>query len=198
MLREQATKATILHRMKSAKIIHLAIHGPDSLAFSCMSTKYMTDHRWKLYPNEIKTLSIPAILVVLSCCGSKKSQKDMVDAFKSAGARCVISSLWKVGGRSVYIFMQFFYQLLISGLPSSQAFQRTMQSVRCLPEYNYFMNWGGLQHIGESIELHKNIKAHFPIQKLLGEVSTFPRSVVDDIEDCVLTATDNSDIQVRL
>ena len=191
VLREQATKEIVLHRMKSAKIIHLAIHGPDCLAFSCImpSGKYITDQRWKLYPNEIKTLSIPALLVVLSSCGSKESQKDMVDAFISAGARCVVSSLWKVGDESVYIFMQFFYQLFISGLPSLQAFQRAIQFVRCLPEYNYFIEWGGLQHIGESIELHKNINAHFPIHELLGQASIFSRSIVDDVEDCVLAAS---------
>lgn len=84
----------------------------------------------------------------------------MVDAFISAGANCVISLLWKVGDKSTYIFMQFFYQLLINGLPSLEAFQRTMQFVRSLVEYDYFANWGGFRHIGKTIQLHYNANAN--------------------------------------
>ena len=183
ILHEEATKGIVLYKMKSAKIIHLAVHGPDYLAFSkpegdmCMAYQ-----GWKLYPCEVETLDILADLVVLSSCGSEKSQKDMVDAFISAGANCVISSLWGVGDESAYIFMQFFYQLWINGLPSWQAFQRTMQFVRSLVEYDYFANWGGFRHIGKTIQLHYNANAKFPITKLLGEVSKFPRPHVDDIK----------------
>ena len=204
VLGELATKQIVLNLIKSAKIIHFAMHGPAThgpgfLAFSCKLDRYTADQRWKLYPDEIKKLRIQAILVVLSCCGSKKCQKDMVDAFRSAGACCVVSSLWKVDDKSIYIFMQFFYQLLINGLPSSQAFQRATQFVRCLLEYNYFLNWGGLQHNGVSIQLKKKNNFYFPIQKLLGEASVFHRCIVDDIEDHVLkTATDHSEIQVCL
>ena len=193
VLNEEATKETVVYQMKSAKIIHLAVHGPDSLAFSKpkgLGGMYMANQGWKLYPNEIEMLNISADLVVLSSCGSERSQKDMVDAFISAGANCVISSLWKVGDKSTYIFMQFFYQLLISGLPSLQAFQRTMQFVRCLQEYNYFVNWGGFCHIGKTIKIQYNFNAKFPITELLGEVSNFPRPNLDDIKSSVLGASD--------
>ena len=195
VLRQQATKKEILLRIKLAKIIHLATHRCRHLAFSGTSKYGVTDLDWKLLPSEIETLNLLTVLVVLSCCGSEKSQCDMMDAFISAGAPCVISSFWKVGDESACIFMQFLYQLLITGLSSSQAFKITMKFLK-LSEHFDFVFWGGFHIVGNT-RLHKSITAQFPIQRLLGETSIFPRFIVYDIEDSVLMDKDSDrDVQV--
>lgn len=192
VLGKQATKFTILCQIESAKIIHLAVHGRKSLTFSIEDE--MEEQSYQVFAKEIEMLTLSADLVVLSCCVSVENPKEMVDAFIAAGAQCVISSLWTLGDTNACIFMQFLYQMLIIGLPSTQAFQRTVQFVRCLP--GYFTSWGGLQHVGKTIKLHKNNDSLFPIQKLLGEVSIFPRSEVYEVECSVLKAIECSDVQV--
>ena len=134
VLKWQATKGEILHRMKSAKIIHLAMHaGSRHLACAGSSSEYdlydLTDLDCKLLSSEIDKLNLRAELVVLCCCGSERC--DIMDAFISAGASCVICSLWpRLGDESACIFMQLLYWLLIAGVPISQANNEVFEIIR--------------------------------------------------------------------
>ena len=93
----------------------------------------------------------------------------MARAFLSAGAHSVLVSLWRVPDESANIFMQFFYQFLVDGLPILQALQRSMQCLRCFVKYSHYVHWSGFQIIGKEVTFHKNFHAQFPIQRMLGE-----------------------------
>ena len=212
VLREQATKQSILYRLRSAKVIHLATHGSASAGFLAFTSSFPLSksglaekEHILIFPKEIETLNISPALVVLSSCDSARGQVKaegvigMARAFLSAGAHSVLVSLWRVPDESANIFMQFFYQFLVNGLPSLQALQRSMQCLRCFVKYSHYVHWSGFQIIGKEVTFHKNLQAVFPIQKMLGEVSTFPKQHVRNIEECLLGVKNKifSDIQVK-
>ena len=209
VLREQATKQHVLYRLKSAKVIHLATHG--SRGFLAFASSFPTSkfnlaekEHILILPKEIETLNISPALVVLNSCNSARGQVKaegvigMARAFLSAGAHSVLVSLWNVPDESANVFMNFFYQFLVNGLPSLQALQRSMQCLRCFLKYSHYVHWSGFQIIGKEVSFHKDSSAQFPIQKMLGEASTFPRQQVKVIEENLLGVTNKSftDIQV--
>ena len=139
VLREQATKQSVLYRLRSAKVIHLATHGSASAMFLAFTSSFPISksglaekEHILIFPKEIETLNISLALVVLSSCDSARGQVKaegvigMARAFLSAGAHSVLVSLWRVPDESANIFMQFFYQFLVNGLPSLAALQRSM------------------------------------------------------------------------
>ena len=199
VLREQATKHGVLYRLRSAKVIHLATHGSASAGFLAFTSAFPVPktglaepEHILLFAKEIETLNISPALVVLSSCDSARGQVKaegvvgMARAFLSAGAQSVLVSLWKVPDESANIFMQFFYQFMVNGLPSLQALQRSTQCLRCFAKYSQYVHWSGFQIIGKEFILSKTSQAHFPIEKLLGEVSIFPRPYVKNIEENLL------------
>ena len=211
VLREQATKQSVLYRLRSAKIIHLATHGSASAGFLAFTSSFPVSksglaekEHILIFPKEIETLNISPALVVLSSCDSARGQVKaegvigMARAFLSAGAHSVLVSLWRVPDESANIFMQFFYQFLVNGLPSLQALQRSMQCLRCFVKYSHYIHWSGFQIIGKEVTFHKDCSAVFPIQRMLGEASIFPSKHLKSIEESLLGIKSKifTDIQV--
>ena len=199
VLREKATKQSVLYHLRSAKVIHLATHGSASAGFLAFTSSFPVSksglaekEHILIFPNEIETLNISPALVVLSSCDSARGQVKaegvigMARAFLSAGAHSVLVSLWRVPDESANIFMQFFYQFLVNGLPSLQALQRSMQCLRCFVKYSHYVHWSGFQIIGKEVAFHKNCCPAFPIQRMLGETSIFPSEHVKSIEENLL------------
>ena len=214
VLREQATKQSVLYWLRSAnhKVIHLATHGSASPDFLVFASSFPVSKSGLaeiihilIFPEEIETLNMSPALVVLSSCNSARGQMEaegvigMARAFLSAGAHSALVSLCRVKDESANIFMQFFYQFLVNGLPSLEALQRSMQCLRCFLKYSHYVHWCGFQIIGKEITFHKDFHAHFPIQKMLGEVSIFPRQqYVTIIEESLLGVKNKklTDVQV--
>ena len=202
VLREQATKQSVLYRLRSAKVIHLATHGSASAGFLAFTSSFPLSksglaekEHILIFAKEIETLNISPVLVVLSSCNSARG---MARAFLSAGAHAVLCSSLKVDDESANNFVQFLYQFLVNGLPSLQALQRSMQCLRCFLKYSHYVHWSGFQIIGKDIAFHNNSFVVFPIQKMLGETSVFPREHIKSIEENLLGLNDQlfTDIQV--
>ena len=77
VLREQATKQSVLYRLRSAKVIHLATHGSASAGFLAFTSSFPVSksglaekEHILIFPKEIETLNISPALVVLSSCDS--------------------------------------------------------------------------------------------------------------------------------
>ena len=120
VLREQATKQSILYQLRSAKVIHLATHGSASAGFLAFTSSFPLSksglaekEHILIFPREIETLNISPALVVLSSCDSAQGQVKaegvirMARAFLSAEAHSVLVSLWRVPDESANIFMRF-------------------------------------------------------------------------------------------
>ena len=211
VLREQATKQSVLYRLRSAKVIHLATHGSASAGFLAFTSSFPVSksglaekEHILIFPKEIETLNISPALVVLSSCDSARGPVKaegvigMARAFLSAGAHSVLVSLWRVPDESANVFMNFFYQFLVNGLPSLEALQRSMQCLRCFLKYSHYVHWSGFQIIGKEVTFHKDSNAQFPIQNMLGEVSIFPRQHVKNMEENLLGVRNKifTDVQV--
>ena len=209
VLRGQATKQSVLDQMRSFnhKVIHLATHGsPKFLVFTSsfpVSTSGLAEKEHILiFPEEIETLNISPALVVLSACNLARGQvkaEGIIGAFLLADAHSVVAKLWRAPDESTKIFMAFFYRFLINGLPSPEALQRSMQCLRCFLKYSNYVHWSGFHIFGKEITFHRNLHAHFPIQKMLGEVSIFPRQQhVKSIEESLLGVQNKifTDVQV--
>ena len=97
ILDEQATRTTVVRRLLTAEVIHIATHGssdPPFLAFSAPSStqqEVIDSSSVLLLPEEVEHLSISPALVVLSSCDSARgtvkgdSIQGMARAFILAG-----------------------------------------------------------------------------------------------------------------
>ncbi|MEM7553548.1 MAG: CHAT domain-containing tetratricopeptide repeat protein [Cyanobacteria bacterium P01_A01_bin.84] len=129
---KQATKETILKRIPTAKIIHLATHGllddfdervPGALALTPNSKVIGSKtNEGLLTATEIINLNINADLVVLSACdtGRGKITSDGViglsRALITAGTPSVIVSLWSVpDAPTAELMTEFYRQLKLTG-----------------------------------------------------------------------------------
>ncbi|MEQ1638642.1 MAG: tetratricopeptide repeat protein [Methylococcales bacterium] len=89
-------------------------------------------------------------LVTLSACetgvGDIKTGEGVYSlnrAFQEAGAKAVLSTLWKVKDQPTGIFMQKFYSRYLNGTPPQQALQATQQEFIQDPQYSLPYFWAG-------------------------------------------------------
>lgn len=160
-LGNDATKHSVMRRLQTAKVIHLATHGGASDGFLAFAGGHgstpVEAKEVLLFPHEVEQLVISPVLVVLSCCNSARGRVSadgvisMARAFLLAGAQSILTTLWQVPDESAGVFMKFFYQYLIDGLTSAQALQRAMHSVRFIKKYAKYVHWGAYQLIGRDI-----------------------------------------------
>lgn len=136
MINGEATKEAFLRSAHNYRILHLATHGQadvrvgdySSLFFHASDTSAGSE---KLYAGELYNLQLNSDLVVLSACetglGEWRRGEGIISlarAFSYAGAKSIVSSLWKVEDSSTSRLMAGFYKYLRSGMTKSQALRR--------------------------------------------------------------------------
>lgn len=91
-------------------------------------------------------------LVVLSACQSGLGEQEDVlssegvfglrRAFRMAGVKSILMSLWKVDDNATQLLMRFFYQAWISeGLSQTAALKKAQEQLRQIPEYEAPKYW---------------------------------------------------------
>ncbi len=128
-----ATKQAFLQYIQKGKVLHLATHGKSNdeagdysyLVFAETGAK--KENRF-LYVRALFNLKIPAELVVLSACetglGEIKRGEGIVGigkGFSYAGAKSMVTTLWRVSDNSTANFMPIFYKNLKAGQPKDEA-----------------------------------------------------------------------------
>ena len=134
LLESSATKSALLAQLEGNRYqyLHIATHGLVNLAearrsaLACYTDQEPEDAL--LFLDEIQLTAVNADLVVLSSCDSGLGQSvhgegmlALNRAFLFAGARNVVSSLWKVDDAQTKTFMLYFYQALQQGASYSAA-----------------------------------------------------------------------------
>jgi len=99
-------------------------------------------------------------LVVLSACETgypvdedRTGAYDLALAFRLAGARSVVASLWRVADRATAIFMADFYRALVAGKSVVAAVQSARDEVRATPGFSDPFFWAGFEAFGEDVLL---------------------------------------------
>lgn len=154
---DQATKATVIQQMQTAKIIHLATHGllNDKQALqSSIALAPSGQDNGLLTANEIFDLKINADLIVLSACDTGRGEitgdgvMGLSRALISAGASSVVVSLWSVWDDSTKLLMTEFYRNLQQNPDKAKALRDAMLSVmksKPAPQH-----WAAFTIIGEA------------------------------------------------
>lgn len=158
----QATKAAILQRMSSAKIIHLATHGllddfkeyqqfriPGAIALAPQGI----DDGF-LTASEILNLKLSAELIVLSACDTGKGEitgdgvLGLSRALILAGVPSAIVSLWSIPDAPTAFLMTQFYRQMQHNPDKAQALRQAMLAT--LKLYPNPRNWAAFTLIGEA------------------------------------------------
>ena len=191
LLREQATKQTVIYRLQMANIVHIATHGSGSQGYIALAsnmpvlsnTRAVDAKECLLFIDEIQKLHINASLVVLSACDSARGEivnegvNSVARAILAAGAQSVLVSLVRVPDKSASIFMRLFYRFLAhDGMTTSEALQKSSMGVRCIKSLTQHVHWGGFQLIGRNIKIAYNDKCKSArVAALVGDPTPFPR-----------------------
>ncbi|MCT7956445.1 CHAT domain-containing protein, partial [Laspinema palackyanum] len=152
-----ATKASVVQKMQSSRIIHLATHGsfdPNIPLDSWLALTPSGADNGLLTAAEIFGLNLNAELVVLSACdtGRGKITGDGViglsRSFISAGVPSVLVSLWKVPDDSTALLMREFYQLWEESGDKAQALRQAMLTT--MQQYPNPVDWAAFTLMGEA------------------------------------------------
>ncbi|MGI0493757.1 tetratricopeptide repeat protein [Alkalinema pantanalense CENA528] len=154
----QATKATVLQQMPSARLLHFATHGlldpvqgdiPGAIAL----TPSGQDNGF-LSAAEIFNLKLNADLVVLSACDTGRGEitgdgvVGLSRSFIAAGAPSVVVSLWAVNDQSTSEFMQEFYRQLKQQPDKAQALRQAMLATK--QRHPDPSHWAAFTLVGEA------------------------------------------------
>ncbi|MCT7960986.1 tetratricopeptide repeat protein [Laspinema sp. D1] len=157
LIGSMATKATVVQKMQSSRIIHLATHGsfdPNIPLDSWLALTPSGADNGLLTAAEIFGLNLNAELVVLSACdtGRGKITGDGViglsRSFISAGVPSVLVSLWKVPDDSTALLMREFYQLWEESGDKGQALRQAMLTT--MQQYPNPVDWAAFTLMGEA------------------------------------------------
>ena len=193
LLREQATKQTVIYRLQMANLVHIATHGSGSQGYIALASNMpvlssanavaVDAKECLLFIDEIQRLHIGAALVVLSACDSARGEivnegvNSVARAILAAGAQSVLVSLVRVPDKSASIFMRLFYRFLAhDGMTTSEALQKSSMGVRCIKSLSQHVHWGGFQLIGRNIKIiYSNASNSAKVATLVGDPTPFPR-----------------------
>lgn len=135
--------------------LHFACHGeflPDNPLFSGLLLGPGGGHDGRLEAHEILEMKILSDLVVLSACQTGLARVTTGDeitgldrAFVTAGARTILSSLWRVNDLTTAVLIKRFYRHLSQSNPVL-ALQKAMLEIR--KAYPHPSLWAGLKLTG--------------------------------------------------
>ena len=162
---KQATKETVLKKMKSASLIHIAAHGNAdrgniALAPDRHITRTPQEEDFLLTMADVSKVQVRAKLVVLSCCHSGRGHikaegiVGIARAFLASGARSVLVSLWAVEDDATMQFMKCFYESLVCGKSASKSLHETMKLMRENPKYSEVRQWAPFILVGDDVSFH--------------------------------------------
>ncbi|MEL6672394.1 MAG: CHAT domain-containing tetratricopeptide repeat protein [Bacteroidota bacterium] len=161
-LGEDATEGTFKAQAGTYNILHLAMHSlinefaPNfsGLVFSAPADSVEDGF---LTAAEIFNLELGAELAVLSACETgygrleaSEGVMSLARAFRYAGCRNILMSLWTAEDQSTNQFMQLFYQKLEAGLDKDEALQQARQEMlaeTALPHPHY---WAPFVLVGDA------------------------------------------------
>lgn len=153
----EATLETVLAQMTNQAIVHLAGHAYYLPAQPLESGMPLAGDRWlrasDLY---LRHGHLQGATVVLSGCDTGRGRPTGYDilglnsAFLYAGARGIVSGLWRVDDAATAIFMSAFYHAVAAGQETARALQQAQSVLRQHSEYTAPYYWAPFTLTGDS------------------------------------------------
>ena len=166
---EKGTKANWLKHASQYNLLHLATHGKvNDLAadysYLAFYEENDSEEENKLFVKDLYGLKLQADMVVLSACetgiGELKQGEGIVSlarGFFYAGAKSIITTLWKVSDKSSAEIMEHFYKNIKKGMSKDEALQQAkLKYMKSNPNnLNHPFFWAAYIPIGnmEGIEI---------------------------------------------
>jgi CHAT domain-containing protein/Tol biopolymer transport system component/Tfp pilus assembly protein PilF len=157
-LGDEATESLLRGAGQSKKILHIASHGefnPKAPAESRLLLTSDKENDGNLTIEEIFGLRLEADLVTLSACetglGQLASGDEIIGmnrAFFYAGAKSLVSSLWRISDVSSAVIMKRFYRNLAAGISLDRALQKAQKDVR--QYYPHPAYWAAFRLLGNA------------------------------------------------
>ncbi|NNE42866.1 MAG: CHAT domain-containing protein, partial [Gemmatimonadetes bacterium] len=150
---DHATRAAFLKHAGEATLLHFAGHGTFRADNPLFSSLQFTDG--DLLFLDLERVRLCADLVVLSACRTGQSRPELgigaglTRGFLQAGARSLMSSLWRIGDRETSEFMTAFYRDLRKTGVVEQALRRT--ALRLRQEGAHVADWAAFQLVLRSL-----------------------------------------------
>jgi CHAT domain-containing protein len=132
-----ATEDTFKALADDFRLLHLSTHGYANYEagdFSYLAFYQLPEDSIEnelLFTGEVYSLKLNADMVVLSACeagiGELRQGEGIISlarGFSYAGAKSIVTSLWKVNDLSTKILMEYFYSYLRDGLSKSEALRQ--------------------------------------------------------------------------
>ena len=157
-----ASKSRVLELLPQQRLVHLATHalldgaqgtaempGAIALAPANGDDGFLT-------ARQIAALDLQARLVVMSACNTGRGRLSadgvlgLLRAFLTAGAECVVASLWAIADRSTQELMVEFYECLLRGRPVAQALREAMLKLKADRRYGNPLYWAAFTVAGHS------------------------------------------------
>jgi CHAT domain-containing protein/Flp pilus assembly protein TadD len=155
---KDATKAALLQKLSSAKIIHLATHGllddPTRGIQTAIALAPSGKDNGLLTPTEIIDLKINAELVVLSACDTGRGTITgdgvigLSRSLMTAGASSIIVSLWAVPDSPTADLMKEFYENWQTNPDKAQALRNAMLTT--MKKHPEPKDWAAFTLMGEA------------------------------------------------
>jgi CHAT domain-containing protein len=152
-----ATKAEILQRMPSSRVIHLATHAildeSQGLRSAIALSASSPDNGW-LTASEILDLKLSAELVVLSACNTGRGRITgdgfigLSSSVILSGASSAIVSLWSIPDSPTAFLMKEFYRHLQQNPDKAQALRQAMLTT--MKKRPALRDWAAFTLIGEA------------------------------------------------
>ena len=144
----QATPQAVVDHAKNKDVLHFSCHGSFNselaeqsglaLATGCLTVQRIIT---ELHLSQTR-------LVTLSACNSHLVKRHageehvgLVQAFMTAGAKCVIASLWKVDEQATRVLFEHFYGAVAAGERPTKALQQAIEVVRQKEDKNGHKIW---------------------------------------------------------
>ena len=170
---KEATKQTVLQRIHSVGLIHIAAHGDADRGNIALAPSKREKDDFLLTMSDISKVQLRAKLVVLSCCHSGKGHikaegaVGIARAFLGSGARSVLASLWAVDDEATMQFVKQFYEHLVDGKSASESLHETGKWMRTNPKYSEVRKWAPFMLIGDdvSFKFGKGMKVRRSVKK---------------------------------
>lgn len=154
--------STVRALLPAQQLVHLATHGlldgdgPPAEPPGAVALAPEGGDDGFLNAREIAALDLRAKLVVMSACntGGGRLSADGISgltrAFLTAGAECVVASLWAVADHSTQALMVEFYEHLLRGLPAAPAMRRAMLAVKADGRFENPLYWAAFTVTGQT------------------------------------------------